>query len=1783
MKKALLIILSLLPYLVAAQVNTKIQKGYVRMQSFVNKIGERVVGARIYQSENEENPVYSVSTPEEGYFELSLTNTDALDVYHISSVKGPKGTQYRVLYPQPDDRLEYTPSAPLTIVMQSNKELDDYATYVKKMAIEEANKNFEAEKARLQRECELGQINNIEKDSIIESLQSKLNNYENFVYDYIREDLQKWDFELLDERHKEISIAMETGNYSLADSLLKWRTDKERLEEYNNAVKNNEEAQKIAASTNEIVIKTRNGILFEKNKIIDLALQELDFDEAIYHMKDRLYYDSTNVTYLCGIGEMYEIHYNNYSEALSYYSKALRYASDDVTRAICLNHIGDVNTRLCEHNAALANYENARLLLEPLKNRMSKNLYDSYLGLGNVSFELAKYSESNRYYKKCTAKLVKTINSKAYWQGRIGVARIKLVKGKYHDARADFSSILKETTSIHNFDIPTISMAYGNFINCLITTGQYQEAIDLCNTAIKFIESRSTPKNTYIANTLAQQGSTYIGIGKFKEGEECYNKAIDIYQNILGKEHPDYANACIMFANYYTLVGNFKKSEDMSLEALELMNKKYGKNHTATIGAHYSLFELHRTCYEIEKAQARLDTIKTIFKTYGVNYDQIKSQLNTKESYLKIIQGETDGAIDVMHKAVDAITRTYGKDAVQLISIYTQMADLYFQQSENEKAKTYLDKAQALANKIYGNNSPNAIMQQMGYGTYYCNKGEYHKAYELYTNIENVVKDIFGEDNYQSTTVYLHIGDYHLMMHEYDLAKQYYDKCYNITKETFGENHHYIATPISRLGKYSMRIDDYDGQLAKAKQTYEILSSYFGIGHKSTLLAQLDICTAHINLWQYKEAEQILIRLTKDIVKKFGKDHWTHLSILHIKAKLHQSKEELNEAIDCINEIIEILEKKNGEKHLSTLQQYELLSILHKENCNFKKAIEYNDITIAIATKFYGKDHVGTMPFILEKANLYTTISKNKEAHQLCDKVKDIYISTYGDSCRKLFDVISLEATLLMQEGKGEKAITTLNEALEQKQYDSKSAQHFMALYSTLGDAYMQQGDFDKVKECYDKMYDIVAEKYGKEHHFVAYAISKQGLYYLNTGDLNEALASVKKVYGILSSYYGDGHKITLRSLIDMCSIYIQLGEFDQVEIILSRLSKEIVKKFGKGHWTYSNIQNIQSTLHQSRGEIKEAIECALEAIAIIEKDYGKHHIQTLSLYQRVGDMYNNICNLKKAIEYNDIAISIASTFFGKDKSGVMPYLLKKGELYTNLGRNKEAHQLFDKIKNTYIREFGDSCRQLSHILISEADLLINEGKVEKAIEILEGVKKQLTEFYGEEHIHMCATYNILANAYLLTTRYDYAREYYQKSLDITQKKFGKNSMNCIVPLIGLANVCYYGNMTGSKFDEAMLLYKSASRISTSIYGSNNLNTSHIDALIGTLSLRNNNLNDAYNRYKNNLDIVKKTFGKSHTKIAEAENYMGQYYIAKANEAMRQQDSVGVSNYAMQAMKRFNSAKNMINEIYGEEHFSTSDILSAISQTYMLLQESDSAIAIGKKSAELKIKTFGKDSPITANAYASLADIYLFENKLDFFSNFEILEKARDSYLKAISIRQNITGDTKENIILSTMNWRFNLSTVYMQLLNYDDAFETIDKIIEELDTLQLENKYVYYNSHLKKASMIYEKYVYMNTKNTYGPQRKYDAETEAKEAFVLLQKAEGFFQASKIPNKFYRDIHEANYWNIYGNIYRMTNDKENALKSYEKALKCISRYQVGQVSNIRLNIENNITELMNE
>ena len=1144
-----------IPFLVGAQIQNKTQKGIVRTQSFVNKKSSPIVGAVIMRSGENVNPVISVDTPEEGYFELSMDNLDGSNVYYIKSVRAPKGTEYRLMYPRPNDRLQFTPDAPLNIVMQSFAEIDEYAKQYTDKALKDLKEKNEKEIAILEEKCSKGIITILEKERQIEELDGKLRDFQGLIRFHTHTTLENTDFESLDSLHREICRAFEAGDYEYHAALLKRRSDIERRREYDKAKNEAEATQILADAKKEVYEKTRKNILLEKDHLVQNALHRLDFNEALVQMRDRLYYDSLNVDYLCQLGKLLEVRFNDFNNALSYYQLALSSATQNSEAdvrdvALCHNHLGDVYLSQSEYMLAQEHYSKS-LILTSQNSLFSSEMYDSYLGLGNVNFSLANFSEAQSYYSKCTLLKAKSINSKAYYQGRIGISQIKSVRGDYRGAKAELADILLELETFNEIDPVTTSLAYTSMIDCMTAMQEIYEAIAFADDARLKIQKETSPKNAYIANILILQGNAYLEIGKIKEGEQCMNEAINIYRDILGEHHPNYASACLSFANYYLLIGELQKSAEMSDKALELIIEKFGNNHLSSVGVHFSKFNLYDTCADYERANSELETIKKILKSSDLYDENTKQQLAHSEAIINLSNGDNLKAIKNCKYAIDIVIKTQGKESGQLIGLYEYLAYAYLNINENDNAKVYIDRLQTLTNKLFGPNSPTAIVKQTPLGQYYLNKGEYKKAIDVFTNVEKVLIDTFGSDSYQLTGVYDMLGDYYLDQCEFERAKDYYNRTYELIKNTYGENHFFIASSIARLGSYHMQVEDFYHGLELQQKAYDILVKKFDERHQITISSRLAICSAYILIGKYDEAECLIENLLKDAEQSYGRHSQKYSEVLQTQANFYKQKGEVSKALDCLEEFVKIREAQFGKYHISTLPGYSTLSSLYAETCDFDKALKYNDLAQSISTDYYGKDNVNLTNLMIEKSQIMISLNRYAEAHKIYDRVKDILINKFGVSCNQLYNVRLAEATLLTREGYFDQALNILDQLspMTKTIYGDKPL-CFVPLYLAYASVYYNLTQYEKARYYYTTSLDTLQSEYGENSMMCINALLGLGNLCISEDSfgvqLEEAYGYYNRAFTIAASTYGANNILTLYLDTMIGQVYLQNGKMQE-------------------------------------------------------------------------------------------------------------------------------------------------------------------------------------------------------------------------------------------------------------------------------------------------------------------------------------------------------------------------------------------------------------------------------------------------------------------------------------------------------------------------------------------------------------------------------------------------------------------------------------------------------------
>ena len=1279
---------------VSAQISRKIQKGIVRSQSFVNKSSTRIVGAIIQRSGNNVNPVVSVETPEKGYFELALNNIENSNgIYYITSVKGPKGTKYKLLYPTRNDKLQYMPNSSLTIIMQSNKELDEYASFVKEKALKEAKIKFESEKRKLEEKCKQGEISSLIKDRKIEELQKRIENFNDLIYDYIRETLQNTDYEILDERYKKISVSIENGDYSYADSLLNWRTNEDREKSFIQAKNELEQAEQYMDIKRAEYEKTKNNVLFEEDKLVQTALGQLDFDRALEQMKHRLCLDSTNVVYLFSIGDILEKIYTDYKQALIYYQKALKIIDTRIDNSFqenvaCYNHLGDIYSRLGEYNLAENYYSKALNILEKHNETHSRSIYDSFLGLGLVCNNLSKFDEAESLLKKCIDSSVEEINKNAFWQAQIGLASVRLTKTDYIKAQKMFASIVQEVSKRKDLNIFTLSSAYEGLIKSMNVIGKYQNIIDTCEVAKSIIIKRSTKYNTYVADMLIMEGNAYNSLGKIKQSKECFEKATRIYQDILGEEHPNYAIACIQFANYYANMGKFNYANKLLDKAISLLIRKFGKKHLSLLDAYGMKYHVYINLAEYDKAQTELDTIEDIIKNANLWNEYYRINIKQNEASLKMQQDDYANALNSFFEAKECIIKTIGENSKDLINIYSNISLCYMEKGKYNEAKAYIEKSISLANFIYGKDTPAALINNIGMGLFYDNIGEYKKAFEIYFHIKEKLSVFFEENNYLFAPLYNCIGNFYLGQNNFIKAKAYFKKLFEIVESTYGENHIFMAEPLMKMGAYYIAKGEYRKGLECEQKSNRITTAFWGAKSKRTFMSLIGIVTAYIQLGKYDQAKEILSSLEITFGKDINEKNWYFFSLLfQKKGESYNILGSYNEAIKNINKALNVIVRSVGEKKSQTCGLYNMLAEIYLNKCDFDKAFDYNKIALEIAESFYGKNQPSVMPVLLTKANILSTLNKSTDAYKIYEIIKNNYCKFYSDSCLQLCPVKMAEASLLIQEGKITDAILIL-ENIQDKYLAvfGECSSQMLAIDNLLASAYLQDSQVERAKSLFIRTLEIAESNFGKNSAACISPLTGLGNFFLNFDvDLDMAKMYFNRASIASSFVFGSNHVNT--QIIDASIASISLRQ-------------------GKLQEAFKEFKRYLSTVQQTLGSTSNVHTRLAEAYAYM----GQYYLAKVSVAMSRGSELQKNENVNMALDYFKKANAVTEKIFGEKNVGTIIYLKMMAQTYLLKQDMDSAFLCFKKSADITLETYSKNSTLTALAYTTLADLLEYES-----------------------------------------------------------------------------------------------------------------------------------------------------------------------------------------------------------------------------------------------------------------------------------------------------------------------------------------------------------------------------------------------------------------------------------------------------------------------------------------
>ena len=319
--------------------------------------------------------------------------------------------------------------------------------------------------------------------------------------------------------------------------------------------------------------------------------------------------------------------------------------------------------------------------------------------------------------------------------------------------------------------------------------------------------------------------------------------------------------------------------------------------------------------------------------------------------------------------------------------------------------------------------------------------------------------------------------------------------------------------------------------------------------------------------------------------------------------------------------------------------------------------------------------------------------------------------------------------------GRDVKVYDILEKAAEDIRIDLKNQPDIEAsIRSTLGNAYVNLGEYEKGKPQLEKALEINEKLYGENSEQVAKNLHDLGLYFDWIGKYKTADSLYKKSITIFRSVIHKPDKNYAAALNDYAVLRTNYGQYDEAENYLEE-ALEIFKDFEGGiNRDVASVLNNMAIVFHYKDDLAGAEKYYLKAQEIFIKLFGEDHPEVASTYNNLAFVYVDKNELNKAEEYFYKSYRMKLFLKGEDHPDVGLALNNLGALNVKMKNYKKSEK--------YLKE------------------------------ALQQYKKTLPD----DHVWVGLSNYWLGEVYLKTNRFEDAQNHLRKSLEIRVKKLPEDN-----------------------------------------------------------------------------------------------------------------------------------------------------------------------------------------------------------------------------------------------------------------------------------------------------------------------------------------------------------------------------------------------------------------------
>lgn len=329
-----------------------------------------------------------------------------------------------------------------------------------------------------------------------------------------------------------------------------------------------------------------------------------------------------------------------------------------------------------------------------------------------------------------------------------------------------------------------------------------------------------------------------------------------------------------------------------------------------------------------------------------------------------------------------------------------------------------------------------------------------------------------------------------------------------------------------------------------------------------------------------------------------------------------------------------------------------------------------------------------------------------------------------------------------------------------------------------------------KVYDILDKAAENVVTELKDQPEVEASIRSTLGNTYVNLGEYDKGKPFLEKSYDINKKLYGLRSKETAESIHDLANYYDWIGDYKKadslygksIEIFRSVLT-EPIKIFG-------DALNNHAIIKMNFSENDEAEKLYLEAIDISKKVEGKKTRNLAVMMNNLAISYMDVGKLEESEKYYKQSLAIILDVLGGDRPEAGSSYNNMARLYILKNEYDSAEVYLNKSYDLKYRLKGSDHPDVGLALNNLGVLEFHRKNYEKAVKYFNDGLVQYSKTYDEDHPLIATSYNWLGKVSLETERYEQAEKCFSQALKIRIEKFPPENWE-IWESKGLRGICY--------------------------------------------------------------------------------------------------------------------------------------------------------------------------------------------------------------------------------------------------------------------------------------------------------------------------------------------------------------------------------------------------------